>query len=55
MEQDVRNLVQELEARWKSLTIANDFVFGKVMLDEDLCKDVLEAILATDIEKRFRQ
>ena len=51
MEQDVRNLVQELEARWKSLTIANDFVFGKVMLDEDLCKDVLEAILATDIEK----
>lgn len=38
MEQDVRNLVQELEARWKSLTIANDFVFGKVMLDEDLCK-----------------
>lgn len=28
MEQDVRNLVQELEVRWKSLTIANDFVFG---------------------------
>ena len=51
MEQDVRNLVQELEARWKSLTIANDFVFGKVMLDEDLCKEVLEAILATDIER----
>lgn len=51
MEQDVRNLVQELEVRWKSLTIANDFVFGKVMLDEDLCKEVLEAILSTDIEK----
>lgn len=51
MEQDVRNLVQELEVRWKSLTIANGFVSGKVMLDEDLCKEVLEAILSTDIEK----
>lgn len=51
MEQDIRNLVQELEVRWKSLTIANGFVSGKVMLDEDLCKEVLEAILSTDIEK----
>lgn len=51
MEQDIRNLVQELEVRWKSLTIANGFVSGKVMLDEDLCKEVLEAILSADIEK----
>ena len=35
---------------WESLTIANDFVFCKAMLDEDLCRDVLEAVLGIEID-----
>jgi hypothetical protein len=37
---------RELDKRWRSLTIANDFVFCKVMLDPNLCKEVIEAFLA---------
>jgi predicted transposase/invertase (TIGR01784 family) len=36
---------------WESLTIANDFVFCKAMLDEGLCKDVLEAVLGIEIDR----
>jgi predicted transposase/invertase (TIGR01784 family) len=36
---------------WENLTLSNDFVFCKAMLNEDLCKDVLEAILGVSIER----
>ena len=36
--------------RWDELTIANDFVFCKAMLNESLCCDVLEAILGVPVE-----
>jgi predicted transposase/invertase (TIGR01784 family) len=36
---------------WESLTIANDFVFCKAMLDEELCRDVLEAVLEIPIDR----
>ena len=35
----------ELNAIWESLGIANDFMFGKVMQDAELCKDLLQRIL----------
>ena len=43
---NVRNATME----WESLTIANDFVFCKAMLDEGLCRDVLEAVLGIPID-----
>lgn len=36
--------------QWEDLTIANDFVFCKAMLDEELCRDVLEAVLQVEID-----
>ena len=35
----------ELNVIWESLGIANDFIFGKVMQDAELCKDLLQRIL----------
>ena len=35
----------ELNAVWESLGIANDFMFGKVMQDAELCKGLLQRIL----------
>lgn len=41
----------EFEAVWESLGIANDFLFGKVMQDAELCKELLRRILPElDIE-----
>lgn len=51
MEHRPEQMLRELETRWQSLTIANDFVFGKVMLDEDLCREVLETILNVQIDR----
>lgn len=51
MEQEAEQILQDLTKQWESLTITNDFVFGKVMLDEELCREVLEAILAVPIER----
>ena len=39
-----------IEEQWRNLTIVDDFVFSKIMLDDDLCKDVLEAILHIPID-----
>lgn len=36
---------------WEKLTIANDFVFCKAMLDDNLCKAVLEAVLGIEIDR----
>ncbi len=41
---------QTLEERWRHLTIANDFVFCKAMLDRDLCREVLEVVLGMPID-----
>ena len=31
--------------RYEELTIADDFMFGKVMEDKELCREVLECLL----------
>lgn len=36
---------------WENLGISNDFLFGKVMQDPDLCRELLEAILNIPIER----
>lgn len=51
MIEDTGKLLETLGKQWNSLTIANDFVFGKVMLDEGICREVLEAILNMPIER----
>lgn len=30
---------------WEELSIANDFLFGKVMQDPELCRELLQRIL----------
>ena len=35
----------ELDTIWESLGISNDFMFGKVMQDAELCKELLQRIL----------
>ena len=36
---------KEFSAVWESLGISNDFMFGKVMQDAELCKELLQRIL----------
>ena len=33
------------QTRWEDLGISNDFLFGKVMQNPDLCKELLQRIL----------
>ncbi len=33
------------QTKWEELSISNDFLFGKVMLDAELCKELLQKIL----------
>ena len=40
-----------MEKQWKSLTICDDFIFGKVMRNAELCKELLEMILNIPIER----
>ncbi len=35
----------DMNARWENLGISNDFLFGKVMQDQGLCKGLLQRIL----------
>ena len=36
---------------WSTLTLSNDFMFGKVMQNEDVCKELLENLLHIKIKK----
>ena len=36
---------------WNEIGISNDFLFGKVMRDPELCRELLEAILNVPIER----
>lgn len=49
--EDPTKMLHDLEGKWSGLTIADDFVFGKVMLDEGICREVIEAILGVPIER----
>lgn len=48
-----KNSILEKKAResWEKLEISNDFLFGKIMQDKELCKNLLEMILEVKIEK----
>ena len=38
-------LLQEAQIKWETLGISNDFLFGKVMQNPELCKELLQRIL----------
>ena len=43
---------KELKVNWDELGISNDFLFGKIMRDPELCKELLQRILPDlDIER----
>ena len=39
------NLEKKHRTAWESLSISNDFLFGKIMQDADLCRELLQIIL----------
>ena len=39
------------EIRWEEVGISNDFMFGKIMRDSELCRELLEAILEVKIDR----
>ena len=41
----------ELQKQWESLTFTDDFVFSRVMHDENICRQVVELILGVRIGK----
>ncbi len=38
-------------AEWEALTISNDFIFSKLMKDEEICKEVIEVLLDLKVKK----
>lgn len=56
MSRDVpQNLLEELKKvwkqEWKKLTLADDFIFSRVMQNVEICKEVLELLLKINITK----
>ena len=56
MSRDVpQNLLEELKKvwkqEWKKLTLADDFIFSRVMQNVEICKEVLELLLKISITK----
>ena len=41
----------ELQKQWESLTFTDDFVFSRVMHDENICRQAVELILGVQIGK----
>ena len=37
--------IEAMQEKWEELSIANDFLFGKIMQNPDLCKELLQRIL----------
>lgn len=51
MTDTIPEVLSKINERWENLTIADDFVFCKAMLNADLCREVLEAVLGVAIER----
>ena len=48
----LEQIEQQREQKWQSLTLADDFLFCKIMSDPKLCKEMIHRILpALDVEK----
>ena len=41
----ILNMPEHFDQLWESLTLADDFLFGKVMSDEELCTEMIRRIL----------
>lgn len=37
--------IETKQARWEELSISNDFLFGKIMQNPELCRELLQRIL----------
>jgi len=40
------------QTKWEELSISNDFLFGKVMQNPELCKELLQRILPLNQKRR---
>lgn len=43
--ENIKDFESQLEQTWEKLGITNDFMFGKIMQDTELCKELLQRIL----------
>ena len=48
---DSAEVRRQLEEEYKRLTLSNDFIFSKVMQNEELCRKLIEVILGIKIHK----
>ncbi len=46
-----QHLLEELRREWEKLTLADDFVFSRVMQDVEVCKELLELLLGIKITR----
>lgn len=46
----MQNMEQRIDTPWEELDITNDFLFGKVMRNPEICKKMLETILGIEID-----
>ena len=46
-----RPTLKQLEQEWENLTFTNDYIFSRVMHDEEICRQVVELILGIKIGK----
>ena len=44
------DFIEKFEKEWNSLTISDDFIFGRVFSDEKLCKKLIEILLHIKID-----
>ncbi len=54
MEEQELEVAQEQDeeiTKWEALPLSNDFIFSKVMADQDLCKEVAELLLGKEIRE----
>ena len=43
----------ELQKKWENLTFTDDFIFSRVMHDENICRQVVELSLGVRIGEKF--
>ena len=64
MNKNQQEIFDLLSRQWENLTLADDFIFGKIMSDKSLCTEMLRRILPqidigdisfTEIQKPLRE
>lgn len=47
----MQNQIPDFEKEWRSLTVTNDYMFGRVFSDKKLCKKLIELLLNVKVKR----